>query len=899
MAETPLANQGGAEKVLVSDAIKKAQTVRQAANTNSSSPMEKAAAAVPTAKPTPAPAAPTPTPQNTQQQGATETGDPNFQRYATAEENTQNGHPEDNGPGTPAPSNGNVDPNNPLANTPEYQMQQALNKPVLDYFDNQKELEGQKLVDTQKLLDSQQQQDNLLVNDQINSIQSNSVDNMKLLGQQKEVQQSILDEEKKTRQADAADAKADAELEYDRAIRDRQKEVIQQEAQSRTALGLTGGFGSQARLDYISDAVSKGNDMVSQLQQSKAKLSVDYGKAVDGIEKDYSTGVKQMMFEYDKNVLSIKKDASDSILAIKKQVLLTKQQRDAKYLEIKQTFFDDLSKIEGNTASLLAQTNKDTYTSIIQAHKDELERQQQAQKDQWDKATKLIDTYGGVNGAILAEKMLGLEPGTLPRVQTVEESKFALQQMQYQSDQYFKGVGMQMDQQKLKLQQDQFNFDTTPYDPNSYDQYSTAPGGGAIGSKPLDTDWSKVPDNIKGNCVLFARACVPDLPVINYSDTSKEANTQAKRAIINSPIPKPGSIAVMPTLGKYGHLAYVESVNPDGTVTLVDANNAGGNAEVLAKGGTGVGGNPGISRRTVNPQEYGIEGYFQGKGALTQPNQNVPYDKNELLGSQNDTTEAPTQKNWITDLASSFFGSNKGQTDLSSTMSMQNNQSALPSIQEVKDAQNKAIAAGAAKRSDFQSKEDIAALKRDPRGYVDALKASVTGGGSQKPLNVQQAQAAGYAVSAAQAEKVLDSVQANGGDVAELNNFIARARPDGLAYDAVNKIKSSNARRIAQSELSWVESVLRPASGAAISAAEYATYGNMYFPRPGDNAQNLADKKASREQRVKNLLFEAGQQGQDYYDQQTGGGDAALYNSLLSPGASFAQSDIDFYNNLK
>lgn len=652
-------------------------------------------------------------------------------------------------PGAPAASPA-VDSNNPLSDSPEYQIQQALNKPVLDYYQNQKMIEGQKLVDMQNLLDSQSAQDTLMVNDQLRSIQTSTTDNLTLIQQQKEAELALQDETRKTRTSDAVQAREDASLEFDRAIQEQQTNVLQQEAQARTSLGLTGGFGSQARIDTISTAVQKGNDMVSKLQIAKAKLSTDFGKQVDSIERDYSKGVQDVMFNYDKALISLKKDASDQIMAVKKQALLTKQQKDEQYLKVKDEFFDKLSAIEGQTATLMAQTNKDTYSSIIQAHKDELERAQKEQENQWNRATKLIDMYGGVNGAVLAEKMLGLDEGTLPRMQTTDEVKQQLEFMQFQSDQMYKMAGLEMDRQKLKLQQDQFAWDTGEYVPGSYDQYSTAPNGGTIGSKALDTDWSKVSSTLRGNCVLFARSVVPDFPSVGVSNTSKKVNADGKRKAINSKVPVPGSIAIMPERGFYGHVAYVESVNDDGTIVLVDANDPSGNGvigsvQTLAAGGKGVGGVPGVRRKVVDPKKNQIEGYYVGKGAMTEPNNNPNYDKSELLNGQNDTQKYEQVNAGVRALTNlggmlgkygaplkvlgnafdSTLGTQPaGQPNLNNMMPS-NSQNA--GQMTAKDAELAAIRSGAIKAGDLQSKEMRRLKNSDPQGYIDQLNAMSEG----------------------------------------------------------------------------------------------------------------------------------------------------------------------------
>jgi hypothetical protein len=67
------------------------------------------------------------------------------------------------------------------------------------------------------------------------------------------------------------------------------------------------------------------------------------------------------------------------------------------------------------------------------------------------------------------------------------------------------------------------------------------------------------------NCVLYARCRVPRLPggLFTLND---------KKRIMNSGVPTPGSVAVMDVLAGVGHLAVVEAVNRDGTITVSETN---------------------------------------------------------------------------------------------------------------------------------------------------------------------------------------------------------------------------------------------------------------------------------------------------------------------------------------
>lgn len=91
-----------------------------------------------------------------------------------------------------------------------------------------------------------------------------------------------------------------------------------------------------------------------------------------------------------------------------------------------------------------------------------------------------------------------------------------------------------------------------------------------------------------GNCTLYAKNKRPDLP-----NTLGNANTWAIRAKALGwnvgDKPEVGSVGVDENLRPWGHLFYVESVNPDGTINISEMNWLG-----LGR----------ISNRTISPAGY-------------------------------------------------------------------------------------------------------------------------------------------------------------------------------------------------------------------------------------------------------------------------------------------------------
>jgi len=99
-----------------------------------------------------------------------------------------------------------------------------------------------------------------------------------------------------------------------------------------------------------------------------------------------------------------------------------------------------------------------------------------------------------------------------------------------------------------------------------------------------------------------------------------------------------------------------------------------------------------------------------------------------------------------------------------------------------------------------------------------------------------------------QAEQVFDQLAAAGYNRAERK----------LEAILPGELQSSARRANDQAEKNFVNSILRRESGAAISKAEFENAEEQYFPRPGDNPEVIAQKKANRMQAMAGLKAEAG-----------------------------------------
>jgi len=110
---------------------------------------------------------------------------------------------------------------------------------------------------------------------------------------------------------------------------------------------------------------------------------------------------------------------------------------------------------------------------------------------------------------------------------------------------------------------------------------------------------SSCEDTYKCNCVLYVKYC-KGVPLPSGLTTWK-----AKLKIINSSVPIVGAVAIIDTTAtvKEGHVAYVQTVNPDGTITIDEANYH--TCEV--------------GQRTGTPQALKVVGYYVVPGTAPAP----------------------------------------------------------------------------------------------------------------------------------------------------------------------------------------------------------------------------------------------------------------------------------------
>lgn len=128
---------------------------------------------------------------------------------------------------------------------------------------------------------------------------------------------------------------------------------------------------------------------------------------------------------------------------------------------------------------------------------------------------------------------------------------------------------------------------------------------------------------------------------------------------------------------------------------------------------------------------------------------------------------------------------------------------------------------------------------------------------STKPATQSQYTAAGYASRVVQAKDIVDKNQSELIKLSVSEQAIQRNLP--------NFLKSPLMQSQEQAERNFINAVLRRESGAAIADSEFENAEKQYFPRPGDSAEVLLQKKQNRDLVSSNIIKESG----SAYTQQT------------------------------
>lgn len=123
---------------------------------------------------------------------------------------------------------------------------------------------------------------------------------------------------------------------------------------------------------------------------------------------------------------------------------------------------------------------------------------------------------------------------------------------------------------------------------------------------------------------------------------------------------------------------------------------------------------------------------------------------------------------------------------------------------------------------------------------------------AEKPLTESQARSLSFGTRMSEAAPTIDELE----EFASGHNsitFAASIRAEGSTIGSATVI-SDEFRQMRQAERNFLNAVLRRESGAVISPSEFVNGAKQYFPRPGDDATTLAQKKQNRDTATRTML---------------------------------------------
>lgn len=125
----------------------------------------------------------------------------------------------------------------------------------------------------------------------------------------------------------------------------------------------------------------------------------------------------------------------------------------------------------------------------------------------------------------------------------------------------------------------------------------------------------------------------------------------------------------------------------------------------------------------------------------------------------------------------------------------------------------------------------------------------------QKPPTEAQNKASMFAVRTEDANKIINNLEKS---IVDKNSALFGAQLLGEGSMLLNPLVSDTIKQQRQAERNFLNSILRRESGAVISPTEFSEGSKQYFPRPGDDAKTLEQKRRNREVAITALKNEAG-----------------------------------------
>lgn len=159
---------------------------------------------------------------------------------------------------------------------------------------------------------------------------------------------------------------------------------------------------------------------------------------------------------------------------------------------------------------------------------------------------------------------------------------------------------------------------------------------------------------------------------------------------------------------------------------------------------------------------------------------------------------------------------------------------------------------------DRLSREKMAAADRASREKIAGKKAAVAAKTKQdKPATADERTSASYLIRMQESDPSIEQFFKTPNFDATSRRELVRELPQGdLLYKVV---KNQDAQRFYNAVRSFINSVMRKESGAAIAESEFSSARDQYIPGPGDTAETIAQKRRNRQAAMAGMRASAGE----------------------------------------
>lgn len=159
----------------------------------------------------------------------------------------------------------------------------------------------------------------------------------------------------------------------------------------------------------------------------------------------------------------------------------------------------------------------------------------------------------------------------------------------------------------------------------------------------------------------------------------------------------------------------------------------------------------------------------------------------------------------------------------------------------------------------MSAKDRLEQFNKDRDYNLKAKEAAAKHKEGAGKVTENQSKSLGFGRRAMLADQMLDQIQSDPNfDVSSVTTQARMALPKWLGG-----IKDPKEQALLTAKLSFVASVLRKESGAAVTPEEFETYSKIYFPQPGDSDQSQMDKKVLRQNFIDTEKVTAGSAWKD------------------------------------